>query len=360
MLLAPAARAHDVNITPALAVIRQDGSYFVEMRVDVDALALGVAHNSAPPAAMATALRLMAPFEFDRAIERAEQTVLRRVRIRFDGRLVDPAISFPDHQRASDTIDPQPTMLGMTARLFGRVPETAETFAFGASAAFNAVDLTIVDESTGQSVKHLLGPGEDSPPYRLYEMPTQDRPGVAGRYVVLGFEHILPKGVDHILFVLGLFLLAARLRPLLWQITAFTVAHTTALALSMNGVASLPSRIVEPLIAVSITYVAVENLFVRDMKPWRPALVFAFGLLHGMGFAGALRELGLPAGRFVTALVSFNVGVELGQLTVVAAALLTIGWFRNRTWYRPAIVWPLSIAIALVGGYWAIQRAFWT
>ncbi|RMF70713.1 MAG: HupE/UreJ family protein [Planctomycetota bacterium] len=358
LLAAPAARAHDVSIMPALAVIRQDGSYFIELRVDVDALALGVAHNSAPPAAMAAALRMMAPFELDRAIERAERTVLRRVRIRFDGQLVDPQISFPDHKRTDDTTDPQPTVLGMTARLFGRVPETAETFSFGASAAFNAVDLTIVDETTGRSVKHLLGPGEDCPPYRLYETPAPDRPSVIAQYMILGFEHILPKGLDHILFVLGLFLLAARMRPLLWQITAFTVAHSVTLALSMADVASLPSRIVEPLIAASIAYVAIENLFVREMKPWRPAVVFAFGLLHGMGFAGVLRELGMPPGRFLTALVSFNVGVEFGQLAVVAAAMLTIGACRSRSWYRRAITVPLSVAIAAIGGFWSIQRTF--
>ncbi len=114
------------------------------------------------------------------------------------------------------------------------------------------------------------------------------------QYLSLGYTHILPKGLDHILFVLGLFLLSPRLRPMLLQVTAFTIAHSITLGLSIYGIVSLPSRIVEPLIALSIAYVAIENLVTRELKPWRLALVFMFGLLHGMGFAGVLRELGLP------------------------------------------------------------------
>jgi hypothetical protein len=124
----------------------------------------------------------------------------------------------------------------------------------------------------------------------------------------------------------------------------------------MLGVVSLPSRVVEPLIALSITYVALENLTTDELKPWRPILVFAFGLLHGLGFAGVLREIGLPEGEFVSALVAFNVGVELGQLTVVGGAFLLLGWFRSKEWYRVIFVFPLSLAIAGIGLYWAFQR----
>ncbi|HXU44619.1 MAG TPA: HupE/UreJ family protein, partial [Thermoanaerobaculia bacterium] len=163
-------------------------------------------------------------------------------------------------------------------------------------------------------------------------------------------------GVDHILFVLGLFLLSLRLRPLLLQVTAFTVAHTLTLGLAMLGWVHLSSRIVEPLIAVSIVYVAVENLFARELKRSRVALVFCFGLLHGLGFAGVLSELGLPRSEFVPALLSFNAGVELGQLSVLAGAFLLVGALRSRPWYRLRVVVPASLAIAAVGMYWAIER----
>src|SRR5262249_42320401 len=136
-----------------------------------------------------------------------------------------------------------------------------------------------------------------------------------------------------------------------------TVAHTITLALTIYGVVSLPSRIVEPLIAVSIVYVAVENIVHPKLSPWRVALVFGFGLLHGMGFAGVLSQLGLPRSGFLTALLCFNGGVELGQLSVILTAFVLIGLpFRRKPWYRARVVIPVSVAIAAVGLYWAIQR----
>ncbi len=177
-------------------------------------------------------------------------------------------------------------------------------------------------------------------------------------YMVIGFTHILPLGLDHILFVLGIFLLSLRLAPLFWQVTAFTIAHTITLGLSIYGLISLSPAIVEPLIAVSIVYVGVENILTRELKPWRVVIVFLFGLLHGMGFAGVLSEIGLPEGEFLTALITFNIGVELGQLAVIALAFLCVGWFRHQPWYRQRIVIPGSLAISFVGAYWAIERVF--
>jgi uncharacterized membrane protein len=180
---------------------------------------------------------------------------------------------------------------------------------------------------------------------------------VARQYLALGYTHILPKGSDHILFVLGIFLLCTKLKPVLLQVTAFTVAHTITLALTIYGIVSLRPAIVEPLIALSIVYVAVENIATSQLRPWRVALVFGFGLLHGMGFAGVLSELGLPRSEFLTGLLCFNAGVELGQLTVILTAFLLIGLpFRNKPWYRRRVVVPLSMAIAAIGLFWAIQR----
>ncbi len=176
------------------------------------------------------------------------------------------------------------------------------------------------------------------------------------QYLTLGYTHILPKGLDHILFVLGLFLLRAALRPVLVQVTTFTLAHSLTLALSLYGVVSLPTRVVEPLIALSIVYVAVENLRTQALTPWRVALVFLFGLLHGLGFAGVLTELQLPRGDFLVALLGFNLGVEAGQLSVIAGAALLVGWWRQRAWYHPRVVVPASVAIAVVGAYWTVTR----
>lgn len=179
------------------------------------------------------------------------------------------------------------------------------------------------------------------------------------RFIVLGVEHIIPKGLDHILFVLGLFFFSLKMRPLLLQITAFTVAHTVTLALASLGVVSVPGAIVEPLIAASITFIAIENIRGGAITWVRIAVVFAFGLLHGLGFAGVLSELDLPATQFVTGLIGFNIGVEIGQLTVIllAWALLAVP-FGARPWYRRAIAIPASALIGLVGAYWVIERVF--
>jgi len=350
-----AALGHNFSITRVVALVKTNGTYLVDMRVDVDALALGVS-SVVPSADIAASLRALSPDELNEAVEHARNTIQHRVRIRFDGRKAIFAVVFPKHDYPTHAPDSGPCVLGTTARLVGRCPDGATTFTFGASRAFSAIQLTILDEVTASGVKYVLGAGSDSPPYRLHEANVATRGFVAGRYFVLGFQHILPKGLDHILFILGLYLLSVRLRPLLLQISAFTVAHSVTLALSMTGIASLPSRVVEPLIALSITYVAVENICVRKLTPWRSAVVFAFGLLHGMGFAGVLRELGMPKGQFASALVGFNVGVEFGQLAVVAIAFLVLGWFRHRPWYRKRMIRPISLAIALVGAYWVFQR----
>jgi hydrogenase/urease accessory protein HupE len=178
------------------------------------------------------------------------------------------------------------------------------------------------------------------------------------RFIWLGYTHILPYGIDHILFVLGLFFFSTRLRPLFMQITAFTIAHSITLGIAMVGIFKLSPAIVEPLIALSIAVVGIENVFFRRVKASRWLVVFAFGLIHGMGFAGVLSDLGLPEGRFWSTLLSFNVGVELGQISVVAAAFALTFWMRKKSWYFKGVVVPVSLVISAVGLYWAVQRAF--
>jgi hypothetical protein len=175
----------------------------------------------------------------------------------------------------------------------------------------------------------------------------------------VGIRHIIPEGLDHILFVLGLFLLSTRLVPLLWQVSAFTVAHSITLGLSIYGVIRLPPSVTEPLIAASIVVIAVENIFTSKLQPWRPFIVFFFGLIHGLGFASAFAQVGLPRNDFFIGLVGFNIGVECGQLTVILLAFLAVGWFRNRRWYRSRIVIPASCLIAVTASVWTVQRVLW-
>lgn len=175
-------------------------------------------------------------------------------------------------------------------------------------------------------------------------------------YVRHGFEHILPMGVDHLAFVLALILAAASLRTLIIQISIFTLAHSITLALGFLGVVVLNSVWVEVIIALSIAFVAIENLFFKFRLAWRSVIVFCFGLLHGLGFAGALSELGVPDDHFVTALVGFNVGVELGQLTFGLVVFFVLHMLISKKYFKKFVYIPGNILVAMAGIYWLVER----
>ncbi len=170
----------------------------------------------------------------------------------------------------------------------------------------------------------------------------------------LGIEHIL-TGADHLAFLLGLILVGGGWRPLLGVVTAFTVAHSVTLALAALSIFAPSPRLVEPAIALSIAYVGLENLLAPDPRQrWR--ITFPFGLVHGFGFAGALRAIALPRPQLPIALVSFNAGVELGQLAVLAVALPLTVAARHAPWFGDRGVRLVSLAIAVGGGALFIAR----
>ena len=192
--------------------------------------------------------------------------------------------------------------------------------------------------------------------YALEKAPVQN---VIGFYLDLGFHHIIPEGFDHILFVIGLCLLSNKIKVILWQATAFTVAHSITVALSMKNIIVAPGAVVEPIIALSILFVSVENILLSGLKPWRILLVFLFGLVHGLGFASSLNEIGLPRNQFATSILSFNLGVELGQIAIIIAVFSCIVKpFGNKLNYRKQVVFPLSVLIGLTAFYWTVQRVF--
>jgi hypothetical protein len=191
------------------------------------------------------------------------------------------------------------------------------------------------------------------------ELEKMSKADAAILYLKLGFTHILPLGFDHILFVLSLYLLSPKLKPVLWQATAFTVAHSITLGLAMFKVITPSPAIVEPIIALSIMYVALENIFSPRLKRSRIGIVFLFGLVHGMGFANALGSLGLPQNYYLSSLIMFNAGVELGQLAVILSAFFLFGkCFGDKSYYRKAVVIPLSVLITTMAGYWTVERIF--
>jgi hydrogenase/urease accessory protein HupE len=348
LLCGAAVRAHEIGTT-RVSVLFQDGrTYDVEIVTDAAALVekLEASAGGSPPADIR-------PDRLQSLLTRFDEQFRQRVKIAFDATNVRPAIAYS----VSPGIDSVSAAVA-TIRLTGQIPRDARDFTWTYAWTFASYAMTIRSAASENPATEWLEGGQSSAPVALTSpAPPVDRLGTAWRYLALGFTHIVPNGLDHMLFVLGLYLLSGRARSVLWQVSAFTVAHSITLGLSMYGVVAVSPRFVEPLIALSIAYVAIENIFLSELKSWRVALVFAFGLLHGMGFAGALKELGLPRAEFATALLTFNVGVEAGQLAVIGAAFMLVGWHcANRAWYRSRIVVPVSTLIACTAVYWTIER----
>jgi hypothetical protein len=195
-------------------------------------------------------------------------------------------------------------------------------------------------------------------PYELQKVKAAD---VFWQYLLIGFQHILPLGFDHILFIICIFFLNTDFKKIVLQASMFTLAHSITLCAVACGLFTPAVEIIEPLIAFSIVCLALENIATQQIKPWRLAIVFAFGLIHGMGFATALAEMHLQQQQFATALISFNIGVEIGQLAIIILMYLFVAkLFAKYNWYRKIIVVPASIFIAIVACYWTIERIIGT
>jgi len=206
-------------------------------------------------------------------------------------------------------------------------------------------------------ISAYLQTDETSDPFSFRNGSALSQWTVAKDYLIVGFRHIIPDGWDHILFIVGLFLFSAAWRPLLTQVSVFTLAHSLTLALALTGRVNLAPSLIEPLIALSIVFIAVENIRIKQLKSGRLLVIFLFGLLHGLGFAGSIGEIGFSGVTFFNALLSFNIGIELGQLAVIALCMITVGlWFSTRAWYFLRIQVPASIMIGMVGSFWFVER----
>jgi hydrogenase/urease accessory protein HupE len=348
LLSGAAVGAHELGTTRVAVLLHEGRTYDVEIVTDAAALVEKLDSSSGQPSPVD-----FPPERLQSLLARSDASFRRRVMLAFDGSDVRPAIAY--------AVSPGPDAVSSpvaTIRLTGQIPPGAGQFTWSYAWTFASYALTVRRAADENPSTQWLEGGQSSAPFVLTApAPPVNRLTTAWRYLTLGFTHIVPGGLDHVLFVLGIYLLSGRARSVLWQVSAFTVAHSITLGLSMYGLVSVSPRIVEPLIALSIAYVAIENIFLSELKSWRVALVFAFGLLHGMGFAGALKELGLPRSEFVTALVTFNVGVEAGQLAVIGTAFALVGWScAHRSWYHSRIVVPASLLIASTAVYWTVQR----
>ena len=293
--------------------------------------------------------------ELTKILKQAKSQMTKDIHIYIDQQLNPPTrIKLPSDQDVFILLrsDPFNVNYRITATSEGRMPLDSHSIQVQLPDYLGTVNLML------NSPKFLLvKSGEKSDPYTIAISSTSTNAiSQLMTYSYQGMIHIIPEGLDHILFVLALFLLTARISSLIWQVTAFTIAHTVTLIMASYGLIQLSANIVEPLIAFSIVFVAVENLVHSNLRPWRILIVFIFGLLHGLGFASMLIEMGLPEGLRFVSLIAFNVGVEAGQLIVLILAFLLVGWFRQRNWYRWRVIVPGSVGIAVTGLVWTFQR----
>jgi len=363
--------AHEIGTTHVTFAVPGDGTFHAEVTTDAQTIAdrLAAVRDRTAIGEPVTA----------RSLGEMAGVFADRVFIRADGH----KLPFVVHVRLLPATSPAGAPVALLS-IDGRFPEGTRhvSWAYGWTAASYAFTSERPDRS--QATIWLEGDQATAPIASSLPSVAPSQLQIAQQYLRLGFTHILPGGFDHVLFVLGLYLLGgratgnrasrisksphaprSRVRPYLpgrhsavfVQVTTFTVAHSITLALGLFGIVRVAPRIVEPLIALSIVYVAIENLFVASLTRRRIALVFAFGLLHGLGFASALADLGLPRSAFATALVTFNVGVELGQLSVIALAFAGVGvWCADRSWYHRRIVVPASCTIAAIAAFWTLER----
>lgn len=356
-------------VRPALIEISvyTTGQVKVEIRTSIEALLTGINGRyqntqQAPNAEEYDRYRVMSSEQLREAFERFKKPLIERLDLRLDDQSIDLQVSKVDIPVPGYTKVPRISVITLEGE--SSRDRKQLTWYYPLEFGDHATRVRQVDEDNEQwhwSDHQWIKKDVYTQPYSLDEIFTrQSLWSVVKTYTVSGFQHILPLGLDHILFVLGIFLLSTRMKPLLWQVTMFTIAHSITLSLSMLDIVSLPARVVEPLIALSIAYVAIENLFSPKLHRSRLWIVFGFGLLHGLGFASILAEFGMPRDDFALALISFNIGIEFGQLAVILIAFLGLTvWFKNKQLYRHVVVIPLSVLISLTGFYWFWERLEW-
>jgi len=351
LLCAGNLQAHEIGTTQVRLTLHRDNTWTAYIVTAPQTLANKLeAEANEPHSSGLTQDQLRAE------LERHLPALARHIEVRFDGALSPPTVSISELQVVNDLTMPDFVEL----RAEGAAPAQAKTVSWRYDLTYATYALQLATSDDAEPETHWLQGDIASRPFPIAANATPaTHVAIALQYLQLGFQHIVPEGLDHILFVLGIFLLTTKFKPILVQVTAFTIAHSVTLGLTMYGIVSLSSRIVEPMIALSIAYVAIENILTARLTPWRPAVVFCFGLLHGMGFAGALTELNLPHREIIPALISFNIGIELAQLTVIAAAYFGVTmWIQDKPRYRTRFVIPMSALIAAIGLFWTVQRVF--
>jgi hydrogenase/urease accessory protein HupE len=287
--------------------------------------------------------------EFEAARSRLESLAKESFAMSVDGKDVSPAavaVSLDESGAIHFDLEfppPQGSIVSLRSLLIDKLPRGHRQF------------LALRDSNGNIQAQRMLDAAGNSFEIDLAALHSQTRPHAFWGFLPLGVEHIW-LGFDHLAFLFALLIAGGSMREAAKIITSFTVAHSITLALATLEVVAIPASVVEPMIAVSIIYVGLENILRRQIER-RWLLTFAFGLIHGFGFASALRDLGVGAGvKAVAPLLSFNLGVEIGQVAVAAIVLPLIWKLRQRPRFVVRYVPAFSILVAMAGGYWLIER----
>lgn len=356
-------------VKPALVEISvfSDARVTVEIRTSIEALLTGINGRyrntqEAPNADAYDALRELEASDLRQQFVAFHAELLDGVELVVDGVSIPLEIGEITIAPPGYTKVPRASVI----HLVGVIPKESISLRWYYPMRFGdqAVRVRQVNEEAGEyhwSGHQWIQDDQPSEPFSLTQIFTKPTFwSVSSLYLSAGFLHIVPKGLDHILFILGIFLMSMRLRPLVLQVTMFTIAHSLTLSLGVFELIHLPLQMVEPLIALSIVYVAFENLASDRLSRLRLPVIFVFGLLHGLGFASILTEFGLPSDLYLAALLWFNFGVEFGQVTLLIAAYLAITiWFSDPHVYRRSIVIPGSLLIGGLGAYWTAERVMY-
>ncbi len=324
-----------------------------------------------PPMSRAAVMK-SSPEEFARIRRETDNTLRKLLRFTFAGQNILWRVEFPDFSKQPFALPPEDGDVALISIriLFDPVPGGGELRVHWSGEQETEL-IVLIEEGDDPKIMSTLPGGNlllmnlaapavitSSDPAAA---PRPPPPPLAqpktGGWLQSGFHHVLPTGFDHMLFILGLFLFAPKWRPLVEQSLLFTLAHSVTLALSVYGLANVPMNFVNIMVAVSIAWIGVENLLIRDIGKQRYILVFVFGLIHGLGFASGLREKlsSLPREKLVMPLIGFNVGVELAQIVVLIAAFLL--FLPLKPWKNHVRTYG-SVFVALAGFAWTIQRLF--
>ena len=363
-------RSFGHEISPAIAeilvkedVVEIDIYYSVEIFLaNIDASSVKNT-NETSKSDIYDAYRLLDSEDIAKQFQSMSSSFIKLITIKSQQKSIEPEFVSIEISESSNITYPRESKI----KLIAPIREDDKHIIFGWNKRLGPMIIRQVSDSLESSrigtepelYSAYLSSGELSSPIIIEGITSVSSLKIISDYLIIGFENIIPKGLDHILFVLGLFLFASRFSQLVVQVSLFTVAHTITLASASIGLVNIPSNIVEPLIALSISYVALETLWHTRMGWSRLIIIFAFGLLHGLGFASVLMEIGLNQRHFIIGLVAFNIGVEIGQLVIICTAYLFIGilFFKTR-FYRSFVQIPLSLVIGAIGGWWFIERIF--